>query len=320
MLNNGPRPVRAATRMKVLDTMRRLEFHPNAMARGLVHRRINTIGVLFGKVEPAIVTNAYATAVLEGIFTASAEAGFNVTLFTEPWSDAEQSAAPFRDRRTDGVVVVAPLSDSDMAEGLAALGMPVVVVSAPCHDIGLPSVDVDNEKGARLAAEHLLSLGHTRIAHVMGSENQSSVAPRRQGFLNALSDAGVTVPPHYLVSSAYSLSLSYESARRLLEMPDRPTAVFGGNDFIALSTLRAANDLGLRVPEDLSIVGFDDIQACSLVQPPLTTIRQPLSEMGQRAVRLLAAKINHEPVADTTEVYEPSLIVRGSTASPPPGL
>jgi LacI family transcriptional regulator len=275
---------------------------------------MDTLGVLFGAVEPGVVTNSYAVGVLEGVFLAAAESGHSITLFTQPWVSAEQSTAPFRDRRTDGFLMIAPLTDSDMLPALARLELPLVVISPAGTAEGIPSVDVDNVLGARLATEHLLSLGHTHIAHVTGNANQPSVPPRREGFLAAMAAAGIPGAAEHVVTSAYNPRIGYETVRRLLTGPDPPSAIFAGNDVLALAALDAARDLGIPVPERLSIVGFDDIPAASLVTPPLTTVRQPLTEIGRQATRLLVARVNGEPVPARAHLEEPALVVRGSTA------
>lgn len=314
VLNDGPRPVRAATRQRVLDAVRRLGYHPNAMARGLVRRRMDTLGVLFGAVEPGVVTNSYAVGILEGVFLAAAETGHSITLFTQPWVSAEQSTAPFRDRRTDGLLMIAPLTDSDMLPALAGLDLPLVVISPASSTEEITSVDVDNLLGARLATEHLLALGHTRILHVTGNANQPSVAPRREGFLTAMAAAGIASPEEAVVTSAYNARIGSETMRRLLTRPEPPTAIFAGNDVLALAALDVARDLGIAVPEQLAIVGFDDIPAASLVTPSLTTVRQPLAQIGRRATRLLVARVNGEPVPARAHLEEPALVVRGTTA------
>lgn len=300
--------------------MRRLNYHPNAMARGLVRRNLQTIGVLFGNVEPAIVTNAYAATVLQGVLEAAADLDYNVIFFTAPWQGAARSAARFRDKRTDGILVIAPLQDSDMVLGLAALGIPLIVVSAPCPAQGVACVDVDNEKGGRLAASHLLGLGHTRIAHLTGEPNFASVPARLAGFRATLVAAGVPVRSEYVVQASYAPDEGLEGALRLLSLSSPPTAIFAGNDMLALRTLEAARLKGFAVPHQLSLVGFDDIPAAALVTPGLTTVRQPLARIGELATRLLVARVenpNDAPPA-ATHVQEPELVVRGSTAPPSP--
>jgi DNA-binding LacI/PurR family transcriptional regulator len=314
VLNDGPRPVRPATRQRVLDAVRRLGYHPNAMARGLVRRRMDTLGVLFGAIEPGIVTNPYAVGVLAGVFLTAAETGQSITLFTQPWVSAEESTAPFRDRRTDGVLMIAPLTDSDMLPAVAGLDVPLVVISPAVAADGIISVDVDNIEGARLATEHLLALGHRHIVHVTGNANQPSVPPRREGFLSAMAAAGIACAAENVVTSAYNSRIGYAAIRHLLTRSEAPTAIFAGNDVLALAALDAARDLGIAVPERLSIVGFDDIPAASLVTPPLTTVRQPLTEIGRQATRFLVARVNGEPVPARAHLEEPALVVRGSTA------
>ncbi|MCE7700249.1 MAG: LacI family transcriptional regulator, partial [Methanobacterium paludis] len=191
VLNNGPRPVRPETRQRVLDAMRELDYHPNAMARGLARRKMNTLGVLLPMVETTIVTNPYASGILRGILQAAAGAGYNVTLFTERWRSARESLGVFRDRRTDGLLLVAPPMDSDMLPALAGLDMPLAVISAPAGWSQTLSVDVDNMGGALQATEYLIALGHRRIAHITGHTNLASVPPRVEGYRRALCAAGI---------------------------------------------------------------------------------------------------------------------------------
>lgn len=319
VLNDGPRSVRPQTRQRVLDVMRRLNYHPNAMARGLVRRQMHTLGVLFGMVEPEIVTNPYAAAVLQGIFSAGANRGYNITLFTEPWRDAHHSAPAFRDRRADGMIVVAPMLDSDMVSGLAALGLPLVVVSAPSLLPGIPFVDVDNKQGGRLAAAHLLALGHTRIGHISGDLTHASVTGRREGFETALAEAGIPLPPEYLKVGSYGFEPNRPVVREMLSLPCPPTAIFAGSDQIAFAVLEVARDMGIFVPKQLSLVGFDDVATAARVSPALTTIRQPLSAMGNHATHMLVNQLEEINGADIDAgaagavLEDASLIVRETT-------
>jgi len=316
VLNNTARPVHPRTRERVLETVRRLNYHPNAMARGLVGGRLQTIGVLFGVIEPEVITNPYATAILEGILTAASHHEYNVTLWTSRWRNARESAAAFSDGRADGYIVVAPALDSDIVYGLAELELPLVTVSSQSVPPGVPFVDVDNRAGLRMATEHIIQLGHTRIAHMSGDLQQPSVAARRAGFCDAMSAAGLEVRPEYVVTSWYIVGRSMEDSRRLLRLPERPTAIVTGSDNIACGLLEVARELGIAIPQELSITGFDDIPPASLVTPQITTVRQPLVEIGKCAMNLLLQRIHG---ADVVESYlaQPQLIVRGSTAPPP---
>ena len=320
VLNDSPRPVHPETRLRVVAAARRLNYHPNAMARGLVRRRTNSLGVLFNEIDPALVTNSYAAGVLEGIFREGARREFDIHLFTAPWVSAEMSAARIRAQRTDGTLLIAPPIGSDMAAGLTEVGHPVVVVSAPCAVAGVPFIDVDNAAGARLAAAHLLSLGHTRIAHLMGGPSQYSVHERRDAFKAALEAAGLSLPPEYAPPGGFEEPERTQNAYRLLTLPDRPTAIFATNDNLALAALRVARDLGIAVPEQLSIVGFDDYPVAEHATPQITTIRHPLPEISARAVQLLIQRVEDEYIPEMAHYFAPELIVRGSTGivTPPP--
>ena len=323
VLNDGPRPVGVSTKEHILSVVRRLNYHPNATARRLAGRGMHTIGVLFGYVGPDILTNPFAAAVLQGVVFEAAKVHYNVTLFTSTWESAEVSAVEFTDGRTDGVLVIGPLMGSDMIPGLAALGIPVVCVSGPSETPGVPFIDVDNNKGARLATEHLIGLGHTRIAHIGGVGTHADVLIRREMFMRTMADAGLNVPDAYVPEGSYELTRVPSIVRGVLTYPTPPTAIFAGNDVLAIECLREAQSLGLRVPEDLSIVGFDDLPMAQHVSPPLTTIRQPLTEIGTLGMRLLVRRIQRGGASLSSEddcdqiLQQPKLIVRGSSMPPP---
>lgn len=318
VLNNAPRPVRAAVRARVIETAQRLNYHPSAVARGLVHRRTRTLGLLFSVVESAIVTNHYAVGVLEGIFREAAERGYEIHLHTRPWEGEAVSAARIRAQRSDGILVVAPPIGSDIASSLHRLGAPLVVVSAPAGVGGVTTVDVDNRAGARLAAQHLLALGHRRIAHLMGDPAQASVCERRDAFRAALAEAGIELPDAAMVGASFDFDVAYATTRTLLVAAERPTALFVTTDSLALQALHAARDLGLRVPEDLSVIGFDDFPLAPYLAPPLTTVHHPLARVGAMAVALLIDRIEGRE-APGRVLLDPYLVVRGSTAPPAGG-
>ena len=305
------------TRRRIQDVAQGMGYYPNAMAQGLMRRRVNAIGVLFGPVAPsAVLMNPYSFGVLQGILSAACDLRHNVTLFSEPWVDAATSARSFRDGRTDGVIVIAPVEESDMVAGLTALGVPLVAVAYPGPKFGVPSVDVDNEAGIAAAVAHLVTLGHRRIAHIGGNENMASVPVRRTAFAAALQGAGLSLPSEYLRSAEYDGTGAGEATCALLRLPEPPTALVAGNDSIALGALSAAREAGVSVPGALSLVGFDDAPTAALVTPPLTTIRQPLADIGAMAIRLLHALVDGETVEAKTHLLSPELVVRGSTAAP----
>ena len=318
VLNSADRPVHPRTRARVLEAARRLNYHPNAIARVMTGQRVNTIGVLFGVVEPEVISNPYASAILNGIFATAAAREYNVTLWTAPWRSAAESAGRFRDRRADGFIIVAPPLHSDIVSGLTDLDVPLVVVSSQTVPDGVPFVDVDNERGIVLATEYLIRLGHTRIAHVTGDVNQPSYPARRAGFLKAMREAGLPVPLDFLVTSWYIAERSKPDVYPLLTRPDRPTAIVTASDNTACAILEVARELNIAVPEQLSVTGFDDIPPATLVTPQLTTVRQPLVEIGKTAATMLLQRIEGKEDQPSV-IMEPELIIRDSTA-PPPGI
>jgi DNA-binding LacI/PurR family transcriptional regulator len=306
-----------ATRQRILEAARELDYHPNIAARSLRQRRIQMIGVLFGRVSSAVVSNPYASGVLQGVLAAASEADYDVALSSKKWEDAESSAPRFRDGRVDGLIVVQPFTDGDMVPGLVERGLPVVVVSwREGLTPAVPSVDVDNAAGIRMAVRHLVALGHRRIAHIAGEANYASAYLRRQAFAEAMAEAGLPVPDGYIVQGSYRGGSAREAIEQVLSHPVRPTALVGANDGVAAAAMRAAQERGWRVPDDFSVVGFNDTSLAPYLQPPLTTLHEPLPEMGETALRLLVRVLEGEEVPTTPVRIPPRLVVRGSTAPP----
>ena len=314
---NGKSVLRPETRAKVFRAMEEMNYHPSALARGLSSKKVHTFGLLlpvFGSAE--FVTNPYANGILQGLLRQAEREGYNVTILTSRWENAQVSAAPLRDGRTDGMIVVAPPLYSDVLSGLAALQMPVVAIAAPpCA--GACVVDVDNESGLRLATQHLIELGHRELVYLAGNDDLASFAPRCAGFKSALAEANIAFAPEMIEVSRFDGQLAFEQSRALLRRQKRPTAIVAGNDTIGVAAIAAARQSGLSVPRDLSVVGFDDAPAASLVSPNLTTIHQPLTQIGEKAISLLVERVERN--ADKSEslyLLPPRLIVRGSCGPP----
>jgi LacI family transcriptional regulator len=212
----------------------------------------------------------------------------------------------------DGAVLVTPTVTDVQAGG------PVVSVDPHTGPAGLPSVAADNLQGARLGVEHLLALGHTRIGMITGRSDLLSAQQREQGYREALAAAGLPVDEALVRSGGFEPELAREAARELLSLPSPPTAVFAANDLSALVTLQVAAELGVEVPRQLSVVGFDNIPESALADPPLTTVQQPIRRMGQEATTMLLALISGEEVSEVHRTLSTSLVPRTSTAPPPP--
>ncbi|MBC8104425.1 MAG: LacI family DNA-binding transcriptional regulator [Cytophagales bacterium] len=317
---NGSRSntrVSEGTRRRIQESAAALHYHPNAVARSLARRYTNTIGVLFALDSSATLANPYASSVLLGISRRAAAGGYDILLYTEQWHGADRSAPRFRDRRSDGVIVIAPGLGTDVLAGLASLDLPLVAVAAAPEQTpeGVGCTDVDNALGIQLAVDHLTGFGHRRIAHIMGDADVASVAQRQKAFTDATTLAGCIVSPLYLVAAHYNAHGVAEAFDSLMSLPEPPTAIVAGNDNIAIVLMEVARARGVAIPNQLSVIGFDDVPAAAQVTPKLTTIHQPLSTIGEAAADLLIARINHEKRDLTVLLFPPELVVRESTST-----
>jgi LacI family transcriptional regulator len=196
-------------------------------------------------------------------------------------------------------------------------GVKVVLIGTHIDHPDLDIVRVDNRAGANDAVRYLIDLGHRRIAIVCGPMSASSAWQRCEGYGQAMEEVGLPVNPDWVVEETFDQEGGYRGAQRLLTLDDRPTAIFAAADLVALGVMQALRDAGLRVPQDISVVGFDDIPAATLTTPPLTTINQPKYEMGKRAAELLLARIKGSKLSRSRHgLMEYGLIVRGSTSPP----
>lgn len=317
---NGKETLRPETRARVMKAMDELNYHPSAVARGLQSRRVNTLGILFGSISPIdFADHTYVTGLLRGIMKCAREEGFDIVFFTEGWTDAATSAPPLADGRTDGVIAIAPRLTSDMLQGLRGRNIAHVAISA--GDDESVNVDIDNFAGIRMATEHLLSLGHRDIAFFNGNDNMASYAPRRDAFVATLQKAGITPRADWMIDTNFDGHSTFEPARAFLhnarETDDLPTAICATNDYIALAVMKAAQSLDIDVPGQLSITGFDDIVQAQSATPALTTLRQPLEQIGATATQLLIERVRTPGQAATgTHLLHPELVVRESCAPP----
>lgn len=319
VINGHPR-VRPETRDRVVRAMAELSYRPNAMARALASRRSRVLGVvsfdtiLFG---PA--------STLLGIERAARAAGYGISIVTLEKVDRRGvlSAVEALDAQgVDGIIIIAPQMAAAAALHSLPPGMAAVAVEAG-QDSGLPSVAVDQVAGARLAVRHLLELGHWTVWHIAGPSDWLEAGDRIIGWRQTLEEAGAAAPP--IIAGDWSARSGYAAGTALAGNPD-VTAVFVANDQMALGLLRALHERGVRVPTDISVVGFDDIPEAEFMLPPLTTVRQDFDEVGRRGMatllRLLdAARREAGPpctALPSTVPIEPTLVIRQSTAAPPP--
>ena len=311
---NGRDDVSDETRELVSRVIRENGYTANRSARGLSAGRTGLVGILVPLLYPA-----YFSAILAGAAQALSERDLQIVLSpTDHEHDREVSVLDRLHALTDGALIVNPEESSDELERLLDGGYRFVVLDPlmPLNE-RIPSVSAAHTSGADQAIRHLLELGHRRIAHITGPLGWVATEDRRLGYRAALASAGILPDPALEVEAEPEIRPGREAALRLLELPERPTAIFAFNDNIAIGAIQAARARGLRVPEDISIVGFDDVEHATIVTPMLTTVRQPLAEMGRTAVSLLNRLLERQHFETLHIELATRLVVRESTAPPP---
>lgn len=313
VLNHHPN-VRPATRDRVLAAIEELGYRRNLSARALVTRRTNTFGVV------AFDTTLYGPAsTLFGLEQAARDAGYFisiVSLKTINRKTVGEALDYLAAQAVDGLIAIAPQVEAAAAVSALQGNVPVVAVEGGEAD-GMPVVAVDQVRGAELATRHLLDLGHRTVWHVAGPADWLEAEGRQRGWRATLRAAGVEIPP--VVVGDWSPRAGYEAGRRIAAdaRASRATAVFVSNDQMALGLLRALHEAGIRVPQDVSIVGFDDIPEAEFLTPPLTTVRQDFAEVGRKSIALVLDLIETGPRPEAERiVIPPVLVTRASSTAP----
>lgn len=312
-LNGGPRPVTDEVRESVQRAAQELGYRPNRIARSLATRRTMTIGVVPTVVTQNLTLGPYFQSCFTGIVNESENLGYDVLVFTRDVSDPGRLADLLLDGRIDGAIFLAPRRGSPILARLGDAGLPFCSVGTTEAESG-PSVRCENARGVETAVRHLAELGHERIAHLHGSLDHNDGVERLDAFRNAMTHHGLNVRADWTVDGGFQREIGYAAARRLLRQGDRPTAIVCGSDEIAVGAFEAAWELGLRIPEDLSVVGFDDAPAAEIVLPRLTTVRQPMNEMGVAALGAVVDLLSGKAVEN--KVFPTELVIRRSTARP----
>lgn len=309
---NGKPGASEETRRRVQEVAERLGYQPNFSAHNLKAGRSGLIGVL-----TLDLTTQYGLEIVRGIADELASAEREL-LINATYQDAarEMDRIEFLSRGlVDGVLMVAPVLESETVELLRRKNFPCVVIDPREQDVALPRVIVDNYEGMRRGTEHLLSLGHTRIGYIRGESDMDSSSIRFQGFKDAMTLAGIEVDPQLVVDCDFTYAHGFETASALIAK-HRPTAIAAGADLIAFGAVDAARALGLTVPDEFSVLGFDDLPQASQSFPGLTTVRQPLHDMGQTAARALLSMLDGQRLLLDRMQLPTELVVRGTTAAP----
>ncbi len=317
VLNNRLDAMSEETLQRVVKVMRQLDYHPNALARGLVTRHTASIGVIVAEIETPLFLQALNT--IEPI---ARNAGYSVLMSNARSSDLEyQMLQVLLEKRVDGLIFlsVSQEVDNDYVLELDRLQVPTVFVNRAITYESLDSINWDDTSGVIQAMEYLIRLGHRRIAHLRGPKGRLSGTNRLRGYRLSLQKHNLEYRRDYVRSGDYTSSPETwrHSMLKLLDLTPRPTAIIASDDIVAAIAVKTIQQAGLRVPQDISVVGIDDQHFCSYLNPALTTVRLPVLEAGRRAVEMVLERIAGQR-ANVEHVLLPcSLIVRNSCAAPP---
>lgn len=290
VINHEPN-VRAETRERVLRIIKEHDFQPNPAARALAGRRSRVIGLVIPQPLSTIFTDPYFSMLIQGCATACDERGYYLMLSLVLRQADDTYRWLIRSRHIDGLLIAPPLIDDPFVPHLLDRRLPLVMIGRIPGRTDIPTVNLDNIDGARLATQHLLKLGYTRIATITGAMNLVGALDRLEGYLDALRKAGIEPPGEYIQEGDWSEASGTRAMERLLQIVPRPEAVFAASDSMAIGAMKAIRAAGLRVPEDIAIVGFDDMPTAAMVDPPLTTVHHPIERIGFLAASMLIEQL-----------------------------
>jgi LacI family transcriptional regulator len=305
------------TRARILDAAAKLDYRPNAAARALVRRRMNTIGVV--AVIEGGELNHYFLEVFNGVLASAARHGQNTTVFTlHDWDRDARRIGGFCDGRIDGLVMIAPLLDAEAVSALPS-HTPMVAIHANHPLEGIVDLESDEEAGSCALVSRLIELGHRRILHLAGPVGQRGAERRVAGYRRALEQAGLPFDPALVRVAGFSIPEGREATRlwlRSTSADERATAIFCANDGVAFGCMETLAAAGLRVPDDVSVAGFDDTLLARACLPQLSSVRQPLRHMGERAVEILLDLTRGAPAPRSVNVFPTEPVLRASVAAP----
>ncbi|MCS7066394.1 MAG: LacI family transcriptional regulator [Fimbriimonadales bacterium] len=300
---------------RVLQAARRLGYRPNRIARSLAARRSQTIGIVMEPTHAVFTRNEYATAVLDGVVDRFTPEGYHIKIITLRDLNPRTLWAQIDDGTIDGAILIAPLIGSPLLEWHEHTHLPCVVVgSALPESMGFYCVDSDSEGMITEVVRWLVGLGHRRIGFVQGPEEQWSARQRERAYRQAMAAHGIKVCPDWLARGFYTQEGGRLAAEQLLQVCPPLTAIIASNDPMALGVLEACRQQGVCVPDDLSVVGFDDMPLAALANPPLTTVRNPIHEIGYHAAQALLEQITTGEAKRGNCLIPGELIIRQSVA------
>ncbi len=310
---NKTRPVSEELQARVSLAMDDLGYQPNLLARSLRRGKTFTIGMIVPD-----SANPFFAEIARGVEDLSYKQGYSIILCNTD-NDIEKEIFNINvlvEKRVDGILFIAAGMSAEHVHSLQERGMPVVIADREIPGVEVDSVFPDNAHGGWRAVRHLIDLGHKRIGCITGPSDLTPSAERVTGYRQALGEAGLNIDEAIIVKGDFQYDSGYRVAEQLLTLNDPPTAIFACNDLMGIGAISAAWKLNRQVPGDLSIIGFDNIRLASFTVPPLTTIEQPIYDMGELAITMLLERIREPELPPRRQVLETNLLIRNTTAAP----
>lgn len=312
VINNHPF-VSKKTADNINRVMKELDYHPNLIAQSLSSQKAMTIGVIIPKTTQLFLDN-YIAQVLSGITDIAQQKNYRILLMPFDPNDVTGNyyISLVKSRLIDGIILLKTKIDDPFIDDLAEFGFPFILVNNKRIDKKVSFIDSENVKGAKQAVNYLYSKGHKKIAFIAGSMDETNAKDRFIGYKEALKSLGLPFHQNYVVYGEFCKDKAYKEVGKLLELKNRPTAIFSSDDYMAIGAIEKIKNAGLSVPNDIAIVGFDDIEIGSFTQPSLTTIQQPMYQIGKQSFENLLLLMNNKKKAPIRIMLKTELIIRDS--------
>jgi LacI family transcriptional regulator len=311
VVNNNPN-VKPQTRKKVFEAIERLGYRPNAVARGLASKKTTTVGVVIPDISHAIFAE-----VARGIEDIANMYHYNIILCNADKKKEKEIRVinTLLEKQVDGLLFMGGIVTEDHLQAFRTASVPIVLCATTEESGSIPSVDIDHQKAAYDAVQSLIDHGHRRIAMISGTlQDPTNGYARFQGYKKALENAGIPYEEQYVRVGNYRYESGMEAMKYFLELPERPTAIFAATDEMAIGAIHCIQDMGLKVPEDISVISVDNIRMASMVRPQLTTVAQPMYDIGAVSMRLLTKLMKKESVEQAKVILPHELLMRQSVA------
>jgi DNA-binding LacI/PurR family transcriptional regulator len=312
VLNNSG-PVAAETAEKIKSIVKEMNYHPNLIARSLSSQKTLTIGVIIPKTEKLFLDN-YIAQILSGVTDIAQKNNYRIMLIPVNHSSEEEGDYInfVRSKLFDGLILLKAKTNDPHLSELAKSGFPYMMVNYRKFGDNFNFVDSENIKGAEIAVEHLIGKGHKKIAFVAGSMDEVNARDRLKGYKNILKKYRLLFKDEYIIYGDFNKVTAYENSKKLLDLQDRPTAIFCSDDYMALGVIEQIKNYKLSVPKDIAIVGFDNIEIGEFSKPALTTVKQPMYEIGKTSSEALLALIKKTKKSPIRIMLKTELIIRES--------